>query len=61
VKTAMGGGDGAELTLEQVAKGILNAIVKSGPEKNGKFFMIEVEGWETATRLHQYDGRIMPW
>ncbi|KFX94413.1 hypothetical protein O988_06322 [Pseudogymnoascus sp. VKM F-3808] len=49
VKTAMGGGDGADLTLEQGARGILEAIVKSGSEKNGAFFMIEVAGWENAT------------
>lgn len=61
VKTAMGGGDGADLTLEQGAKGIVDALVQSGPEKNGKFFMVEVSGWETANGIHQYNGKIMPW
>jgi hypothetical protein len=57
----MGGGDGADLTLEQGAKGILEAVVKAGPEKNGTFRMIEVAGWENAAGMHQYDGKIMPW
>lgn len=61
VKTAMGGGDMADLTLEQGAQGILEAIVKGGPEKNGTFSMIEVAGWENSTGFHQYDGRVMPW
>lgn len=61
VKTSMGGGDGADLTLEQGARGILEALVKSGPEKNGKFFMVEVPGWEKAKGLHQYDGAIVAW
>jgi hypothetical protein len=57
----MGGGDGADLTLEQAAKGVLDAAENSGSEKNGKFFMIEVDGWENSKGMHQYDGRIMPW
>jgi len=61
VKTAMGGGNMADLTLEQAAKGLLEAIVKAGPEKNGKFFMIEVDGWEDSTGLHQYNGKVMPY
>lgn len=57
----MGGGDGADLTLEQGAKGIIDALVKGGAEKNGTFFMIEVAGWENATGMHQYNGKTMPW
>jgi len=57
----MGGGNMADLTLEQAAKGLLEAIVKAGPEKNGKFFMIEVDGWEDSTGLHQYNGKVMPY
>ena len=61
VKTATGGGDIADLTLEQAAKGLLDAIAKAGPEKNGEFFMIEVAGWENSTGLHQYNGKTLPW
>jgi hypothetical protein len=57
----MGGGDGGDLTLEQGARGILEAIVKSGLDKNGAFFMIEVAGWENVTGMHQYNGKLMPW
>ncbi|KFZ12067.1 hypothetical protein V501_04389 [Pseudogymnoascus sp. VKM F-4519 (FW-2642)] len=61
VKSAMGGGDIADLTLEQGARGIIEALVKGGAEKNGKSFMIEVAGWENATGVHQYNGKTMPW
>ncbi|KAL2829523.1 short-chain dehydrogenase-like protein [Aspergillus cavernicola] len=61
VKSAMGGGKVADLTLEQGATGILEAIVKGGPEKNGKFSMITVPGWENAAGLHRYDGSFMQW
>jgi hypothetical protein len=57
----MGGGDIADLTLEQGARGIIEALVKGGAEKNGKSFMIEVVGWENATGVHQYNGKTMPW
>lgn len=57
----MGGGEGADLTLEQGATGILEAIVSGGPEKNGRFFMITVPGWENATGMHRYDGSDMKW
>ena len=57
----MGGGDGADLTLEQGARGVLEAAAKAGPEKNGTFFMIEVAGWEKAKGVHQYDGKTMQW
>ncbi|KFZ03071.1 hypothetical protein V502_11249, partial [Pseudogymnoascus sp. VKM F-4520 (FW-2644)] len=60
VKTAMGGGDIADLTLEQGARGIIEALVKGGAEKNGTSFMIEVAGWENATGVHQYNGKTMP-
>ncbi|KFY17159.1 hypothetical protein V492_00837 [Pseudogymnoascus sp. VKM F-4246] len=55
VKSAMGGGDIADLTLEQGAKGILEALVKGGAEKNGTSFMIEVDGWENSAGVHQYN------
>lgn len=57
----MGGGDGADLTLEQGVKGIIDALITSGPEKNGKFFMIKVPGWENPAGIHKYDGRSMEW
>jgi hypothetical protein len=57
----MGGGDGADLTLGQGAKGIIDALISSGPEKNGKFFMIKVPGWENPAGIHKYDGRSMEW
>lgn len=57
----MGGGEGADLTLEQGATGILEAIVNGGPEKNGRFYMITVPGWENTTGAHQYDGSFMQW
>lgn len=57
----MGGGDFADLTLEQGAKGAIEAIVKADSTNNGTFYMIEVAGWENATGTHQYDGKIMPW
>lgn len=57
----MGGGDIADLTLEQGARGIIEALVKSGAEKSGTSFMIEVAGWENSTGMHQYNGKTMPW
>ncbi|KFY42393.1 hypothetical protein V494_02444 [Pseudogymnoascus sp. VKM F-4513 (FW-928)] len=58
VKSAMGGGDIADLTLEQGARGILEALVKGGAEKNGTSFMIEVAGWENSTGVHQYNATL---
>lgn len=61
VKTAMGGGDFADLTLEQAAKGVVEAIAKADSVKTGTFFMIEVAGWEDNPGLHQYNGKICSW
>lgn len=57
----MGGGDFADLTLEQGAKGVVEAIIKADSRKNGTFFMIEVAGWENSAGIHQYDGKVCPW
>jgi hypothetical protein len=57
----MGGGDYADLTLEQAAKGIVEAIGNANSAKSGTFYMIEVAGWENSTGVHQYDGRACPW
>ena len=57
----MGGGDIADLTLEQGARGIIESLVKGGAERNGTSFMIEVAGWENSAGVHQYNGKTMPW
>ncbi|KFY42559.1 hypothetical protein V494_02359 [Pseudogymnoascus sp. VKM F-4513 (FW-928)] len=61
VKTAMGGGDIADLTLEQAAKGFIEALVGGGKGKNGTTYMIQVDGYENAPGVHQYNGKTMPW
>lgn len=61
MKTALGGGDMADLTPEEGAKASLDIIFKPGQEYNGQMPKVFVKGWEKAEGNNQYDGTNVPW
>ncbi|KAM4065218.1 short chain dehydrogenase [Hirsutella rhossiliensis] len=61
MKTALGGGDMADLTPEQGAKASLDIIFTPGQKYNGQMPKVLVKGWEKAEGINKYDGAIAPW
>ncbi|KIX03016.1 uncharacterized protein Z518_06566 [Rhinocladiella mackenziei CBS 650.93] len=55
------GSEHADLEVEVGAKAVLDILLKSSPETNGKFLNIHVPGWEHKEGPNQYDGAIVPW
>ncbi|KAF2170908.1 hypothetical protein M409DRAFT_63934 [Zasmidium cellare ATCC 36951] len=61
VKTDLGGPSG-DLEVSIAVQAIREILVDEGrKERNGKFFNVRVEGWESAEGPNQYDGREIPW
>ena len=61
MKTALGGGDMADLTPEQGARASLDIILTPGQLYNGKMPKVLIKGWEKAEGNNQYDGTVVPW
>ncbi|KAI1176630.1 NAD(P)-binding protein [Nemania sp. FL0916] len=59
LKTDLGGGDSADLTVEQGAKASLDIIFAPGQKYNGQMPKVLVKGWENKS--HRYDGTNLPW
>ncbi|KAL4737890.1 NAD(P)-binding protein [Aspergillus similis] len=61
MKTALGGGDMADLTPEEGAKASLDILFRPNQEINGQFPKVLVKGWENAKGPNVYDGTNIPW
>lgn len=61
MKTALGGGDMADLTPEEGAKASLDIIDTPGQVYNGKLPKVFVKGWENSKGPNVYDGTNAPW
>lgn len=57
----MAGDFTADLSPEEGASGVYNAIAKADSTRNGKLYIIEVPGKENLGGLHKYDGQERPW
>ena len=55
------GSKDADLEVETGVSAVVDMIIKSGPEQNGKFLNIHIPGWENAPGINQYDGKELPW
>ncbi|KAL8943100.1 MAG: hypothetical protein Q9216_001300 [Gyalolechia sp. 2 TL-2023] len=55
------GSQNADLEVETGVRAVIDLVLKSGPDKNGKFLNIHVPGWENAPPPNQYDGKELPW
>ncbi|PVH95936.1 short-chain dehydrogenase-like protein [Periconia macrospinosa] len=60
IKTDLGSAN-ADLTVEEGTKAVYEAITRFSKEHNGKFFNVNVPGWEHAQGTNQYDGEELPW
>ncbi|KAK5097919.1 hypothetical protein LTS08_006674 [Lithohypha guttulata] len=60
LKTDMGSAQ-ADLDVEVGVAAVVDIILKSTVEQNGKFLNIKVDGWENAQGPNQYDGAEVPW
>ena len=57
----MGGGEAADLTVEESGKAVLEIVDGAGKESNAKFYNVRVSGWEENPGLNQYAGGVIPW
>jgi len=55
------GSQNADLEVETGVRAVIDLILKSGPDQNGKFLNIYIPGWESAPGPNQYDGKELPW
>ncbi|SPB48872.1 hypothetical protein CAN33_0036090 [Aspergillus niger] len=60
LKTDMGSDD-ADLPVDTGVSAVLDAVLTTGKEKNGRFLNILVPGWENNPGMNQYDGKELPW
>ncbi|GKZ66375.1 hypothetical protein AnigIFM50267_011541 [Aspergillus niger] len=60
LKTDMGSND-ADLPVDTGVAAVLDAVLTTGKEKNGRFLNILVPGWENNPGMNQYDGKELPW
>ncbi|KAI2832630.1 hypothetical protein CBS147323_8636 [Aspergillus niger] len=59
LKTDMGSDD-ADLPVDTGVSAVLDAVLTTGKEKNGRFLNILVPGWENNPGMNQYDGKELP-
>ena len=55
------GSQNADLEVDVGGKAVIDVLLKSNSESNGKFLNIHVPGWESADGPNQYDGAAVPW
>ncbi|RDH35181.1 short chain oxidoreductase [Aspergillus welwitschiae] len=60
LKTEMGSDD-ADLPVDTGVAAVLDIVLTTGKEKNGRFLNIHVPGWENNSGMNQYDGKELPW
>jgi len=60
LKTDLGSRN-ADLEVNVGAKAVIDVLLNSDSESNGKFLNIRIPGWENAHGPNQYDGAGVPW
>ena len=55
------GSQNADLEVGTGVRAMIDLVLKSGRDQNGKFLNIHVPGWEGAPGPNQYDGKELPW
>ena len=55
------GSNDADLPVDTGVAAVLDIVLTTGKEKNGRFLNILVPGWENNPGMNQYDGKELPW